>query len=734
MVEQLINHLSFTEGDATQDLAISKSAPDRMREKVAARETAPSQVTSKAHWQLIFDTIASGVLVFNAECQLIEANGAAQRIMGGSFSSIRQYLLQKQNIVSRPDGTPIKKENWLVSEVFRTGQARRNVLEGFTCLDGQQRWLQIDAIPIYAPDGTITHAVTTFVDVTERVEAERAIQTSETRFRALTEQSNDFTAIVDAEGRFQYVSSSYRRILGYEPEALIGSSIFNLVHSDDLLRTLAIFMESLQANLPLAKTECRIRHASGSWLTVEAVGYNSLSDPAINGVVLTSHDITERVKMEETLRYQTQYDGLTSLPNGTRFNEVLEDEVVAAQPEQRTMGVLVLDINRFKDVNDTFGHHHGDLLLKDVADRLQRIVPAPDIVARLSGDEFAILLLSADETKVQAVASLIQSALEEPCIVDGYPVHIDVSMGGSLYPAQAGDAVTLLRRADMALYKVKQAHESYVLFESAFEQYSPHRLTLIAELHHAIASGELRLFYQPKLDLQTRAVCGVEALVRWQHPSHGLMPPDQFIPLAEQTGLIKPLTKWVLEEAIRQCREWQCAGRKLSVAVNLSACNLRDITLPETIAALLEHYHVPARLLCIELTESVMITNMQRSLDILARIFAQGVYISIDDFGTGYSSLAYLKHLPIDELKIDRSFVQQMNTSQADATIVRSTVNLAHSLGLRVVAEGVEDLATLELLTAIHCNLAQGYYLSRPIPAREFVQWLDAREEATVRE
>jgi len=600
-VDQLIDHLSLTEDEATQYINIAKSALDMTDERALARDLVHSMGPLKEHWHLIFDTIACGVLVFNALKQIVEINRAAQEILGGNLATMQQHLFASEhNVFQRPDGTPLPQEELMVSAVFRTGQAQQDVLEGIIRPDGQQRWLQVDAAPIRAEDGTITHAVITFVDV------------------------------------------------------------------------------------------------------------------------------TERVAMEEVLRYQTLYDGLTGMPNSTGFIEVLEQEVIAAQREQRTMAVLVMDIDRFKDVNDTFGHQHGDLLLQQVAIRLQRIVPAPDTVSRLNGDEFAILLLSGDEAKAQEVVSAIQHTLEEPCMVDGYPVQIDLSIGCSLYPAHSTEAITLLRRADMTMYTVKQTHAGYALFDGVFEQYDPRRLALIAELRHAIPAGELRLYYQPKLDLKTRSVSSVEALVRWQHPLYGLIPPDQFISLAEQTGLIKSLTYWVLEEAVRQSGEWLHSGHSLSVAVNLSAWNLRDVALPETIAALLERYNVPARSLCIELTESVMMTDMQRSLDILAQIFALGVYISIDDFGTGYSSLANLKHLQIDELKIDRSFVQQMSSSGSDACIVRSTVNLAHSFGMRVVAEGVEDNATLGLLSELHCDLAQGYFISRPLPTEQLASWLES--------
>jgi diguanylate cyclase (GGDEF)-like protein/PAS domain S-box-containing protein len=727
-VDQLIDHLFLMKDEVAPDLSstVTQNALDVTSERSGlACELAPSNDISKEHWHLIFDTIGCGVVLINSAGQIVEANRAAQQILGVSFEAMQQYLFESDNTVfRRPDGTPLPYEELQTATVFRTGEVQHHALEGFIRPDGQSRWLQIDAAPVREADGAITHAVITFLNVTERVEAERVIQISEARFRALTEQSNDFTAIIDAEGCFQYASSSFRRILGFEPEELIGSSVFVLLHPDDLLRMLIMFTEGLQANIPLVKAECRMCRADGSWLTVEAVSYNCLENPAIKGIVLTSRDITERVRMEEALRYQTQYDGLTGMPNSTQFIEMLEREVLTAQGEQRSMVVLVLDIDRFKDVNDTFGHQHGDILLQQVGMRLQQIVPAPDVVSRLSADEFAILLLQADEARAEAVASAINHALEEPCNVDGYPVQIDVSIGASLYPVHAHDAITLLRRADMTMYAVKQAHDGYALFQSVYEQYNPQRLTLISELRRAIAVGELRLYYQPKIDMKSRTVSSVEALIRWQHPSRGLIPPDQFIPLAEQTGLIRPLSHWVLEEAARQCSEWLRAGQKLRVAINLSAWNLRDATLPKTIAAMLEHYHLPPYMLCIELTESAVMTDTHRSLDILGQIFALGVHISIDDFGTGYSSLAYLKQLPIDELKIDRSFVQHMTTNNADATIVRSTINLAHSFGLRVVAEGVEDVATLELLATLHCDLAQGYYMSRPLPVEHLERWL----------
>jgi diguanylate cyclase len=340
-----------------------------------------------------------------------------------------------------------------------------------------------------------------------------------------------------------------------------------------------------------------------------------------------------------------------------------------------------------------------------------------------------VFLPTANEANAQQVASVLDAALEEPFLIEGYPLLVEASIGAALYPAHGSDPLTLLRRADVAMYTAKRRHEGYALYDVRHDQYSPHRLAFLGDLRRAIATHELRLYYQPKAELKTGLVKSVEALLRWQHPTLGFIPPDQFLPLAEQTGLIGPLTQWVVATAVQQCRHWIDSGLNLCVSVNLSMWNLRDASLPDTIADLLTKYSVPPHLLCVEITESAVMTDAEHTLEILNRLFALGVRISIDDYGTGYASLSYLKHLPADELKIDRTFIQHMTTDQSDHAIVNSTVNMAHSLGIYVVAEGVEDQATWNLLETLGCDIAQGYYLSRPIPAQDLENWLTDRKE-----
>ncbi len=577
------------------------------------------------------------------------------------------------------------------------------------------------------PDGLIGLST----DITAHVQAKAALQMRERRFRALTENASDLVLILDATGICRYASPSHKRVLGYEPEALIGVSVLDLIPAEDLTEVVAILANPQQEN-EVIRHLVRIRHANSSFLTLEYVGLNCLNDPAIQGFVINARDVTEQLAMQDTLKHQASHDALTDLPNRTLLLQRLEQAIAAIEQStkdidgaERSVALLTMDIDRFKEINDTFGHHHGDLLLQEVSVRLHNVGGEDATVARLGGDEFALLVSATDTTtRVQQIVTKIATIFEKPFIIEEHPLLVQVSIGVALYPMHGSDALTLLRRADVAMYNAKEAHLGHMVYDPTQDTCSPRRIALIGALRHAIANNELKLYYQPKVDIQTGNVQSVEALVRWQHPEFGFVPPDQFIPLAEQTGLIAPLTLWVLETAARQCGAWLCAGLELSIAVNLSMWDLRDATLPNTIDALLNRYALPPHLLHVELTESVVMNNVEQTLDILNRLSQLGIEIAIDDFGTGYSSLAYLKRMPITELKIDRSFVMHMTDVEVDATIVQSTVTMAHSLGLKVVAEGVEDEKTWHLLENFHCDTAQGYYMSRPIAPQDLEKWV----------
>ncbi len=598
--------------------------------------------------------------------------------------------------------------------------------ETFTAVNHLRgRVFQTRFMPVWEQNNEITGIVCTSIDITEREQAEETLRKSEQRYRALSEQASDLVLVINAVGMYSYASPSHERIMGYSPEILLNTNIFTLIHPEDKTQVRAAFRLAYKEAGMTAKTACRVRRANGTWATIECVGRNCLQDPAVHGFIVNARDITAQMAMEETLRHQALHDALTDLPNRTYLCKRIDQALLNAARKQNSVALLMMDLDRFKEINDTFGHQYGDILLQQVSTRLVEAVGNVGTIARLGGDEFAILLPQIDEESTRIVAEQLRTVLEEPFIIANHPLHVEASIGIVLYPTHGSDALTLMRRADVAMYAAKNAHESIAFYDITHDdQQSAGRLALIGALRQAITANELMLYYQPKVNLKTGIASSVEALARWQHPVYGFVPPDQFITLAEQTGLINPLTDWVLETAVKQCSAWHQAGLDLSIAVNLSSWNLRDVTLPDTIMHLLERYTVPPHLLRVELTESAIMTDADRALEVLERLSKLGIHISVDDFGTGYSSLAYLKRLPIDELKIDRSFVQHMTEVEADATIVRSTVMLAHSLGLQIVAEGVEDQATWHCLANFNCDIAQGYYMSRPIPAGEIEKWL----------
>jgi diguanylate cyclase (GGDEF)-like protein len=386
-----------------------------------------------------------------------------------------------------------------------------------------------------------------------------------------------------------------------------------------------------------------------------------------------------------------------------------------------------MDLDRFKYVNDSLGHGVGDHVLREVGSRLRLLQGEIECVARLGGDEFALLVRHSDVAAVIGVAHRIITALEVPIIYENQPVDVGTSIGIAMFPAHGEKSETLVRNADIAMYVAKRSKSGYALYDPQSDSSRQQHLSLLGELRRAIERGELRLYYQPKVALALSSVRAAEALIRWQHPTRGLVPPVEFIPFAEHTGYIKVLTRWVLEEAMRQCGEWRRAGLELQISVNISARDLMSRELPDSVAELLARYEVPAALLSLEITESGFMEDPMHARVILDRLAAIGVQLSIDDYGTGYSSLNYIMQLPVNELKIDRSFVMQMSDQASLATIVRSTIELGHSLGLKVVAEGVEDRASLGQLRELGCDSAQGYFISPPLPAEAFRSWLEGR-------
>lgn len=426
----------------------------------------------------------------------------------------------------------------------------------------------------------------------------------------------------------------------------------------------------------------------------------------------------------EKNRHLALHDSLTGLPNRTLFHERVEHARLLAKRERMNAAVIFLDLDRFKEINDALGHASGDSLLIEVGNRLKNVLRESDTVARLGGDEFGILLpVLPEEGNVIAVIDTMLAAFDEPFVWPEMTLKVEASIGIALYPEHGTDAGSLIRHADVAMYAAKKARTGYSVYASEQDQHTRDRLALVEGIRQAIDNEDFDLYYQPKMDMSTKEITGVEALARWNHPELGYVPPDTFIALAEHTGLIRPLTSWVLEEAIRQVREWHLNDMSLSVAVNLSMRNLSDVDLPAHVAELLAKYNVPAEKLTLEITESSIDADPVRSSKVISDLHRMGVAISIDDFGTGHSSLSRLGKLQVDEIKIDRSFVMNMSHDENDAVIVRSTIDLGKNLGLRVVAEGIEDEMALHRLSTLGCDVAQGYHLSRPLPAKEVADW-----------
>jgi diguanylate cyclase (GGDEF)-like protein len=423
--------------------------------------------------------------------------------------------------------------------------------------------------------------------------------------------------------------------------------------------------------------------------------------------------------------HQSLHDALTGLPNRLLFRDRVDQAITSNQRSGEIAAVMLMDLDHFKEINDTLGHHHGDRLLEEVAQRLQGALRDSDTVARLGGDEFGVLLPRvAGVEAATEVANDVLRHLREPFLVDDLTLEVDASIGVAIFPDHGADTETLLQRADIAMYSAKSSSGGSMLFEASQDRHSPRRLALAGELRSAISNGQIVLYFQPKADLRTGQIVGVEALARWDHPRFGVVGPTEFVPIAEQTGLIGPLTSCVLNKALAQLRLWSEGGHDLTVAVNLSARSFLDTQLAVEIPALLERHGVAPARLELELTESMLMHDPQRAQATLERLKSIGVTLAVDDFGTGYSSLANLRRLPVDVIKIDKAFVIDMETSPSDAAIVSATVDLAHSLGLRAVAEGVESDEVWRRLAALGCDVAQGFHVSRALPARDLAPLL----------
>ena len=460
-------------------------------------------------------------------------------------------------------------------------------------------------------------------------------------------------------------------------------------------------------------------------------GIREYSDTENDVIDSISDNITsftnEMVAEASAFEYQAMHDALTSLPNRAFMLERLNMEISKCEQSKGCMALLIIDLDRFKEINDTLGHQMGDRVLQEVGRRLTGLLRETDMVSRLGGDEFAIILPGASRSQVIGVCRKLFRVMERPIKVDTIPLRIGMSIGAALCPEHGNSASHLMQRADIAMYNAKRHQSGFAIYNKDKDHNNTSRLGLSSALHEAIEKDQLLLEYQPLVDMKSGNVACVEALVRWQHPSMGLVQPDDFISLAEQNGVIRPLTLWVIDHALAQIVQWKTKGIDLRLSINLSVCCLQDRGLPSQVEKLIKKHQVRPDTIMLEITESAIMSDLSSARRVMRRLSNMGFQLSIDDFGTGYSSLSYLKQLPVDEVKIDKSFVLDMNENESDAVIVQSTINLAHDLGMKVVAEGVENHEIWEKIQSLGCDTAQGYFISKPAAASDLVRWMELR-------
>ncbi len=567
------------------------------------------------------------------------------------------------------------------------------------------------------------------LDITGKKRVEQALRDSEERFRAIVQHAWDVIVTLDMRMHINYVSSRIQSMLGYEPDELLGKPALELIHASDLPQVQVAFAGMLARSSPGAPTEFRFRHRRGYWTEVEAVATNLSEYPGVRGILVVVRDVSERKQVEERIHHLAYHDSLTGLPNRALLTEQATLILALTARRKSSLALLFCDLDYFKDINDSLGHVVGDLLLMQVANQLKRALRNTDTLARLGGDEFIVLLPELERDGATQVADKILTVLREPVVLGDHRFALTGSIGISLYPDDGANFQELLKNADTAMYQAKQdGRNAFRFYNPAMHAASLERLELMSALRKAIQTGQLRTYFQPKVCLADGRVVGAEALVRWQHPEQGLILPGRFIPVAENNDLIVAIGNWVLEDTCRQLAAWRAAGLpRLSVAVNLAAQHFRESNLVQELEKLLERYELPHAALELELTESTILDTGSETMNTLRELKRLGFNLAIDDFGTGYSSLAYLKNLPIDSLKIDRSFVRDLTTNPDDRAISAIIVTLGHSLGLVVVAEGVETEQQRVILLQQGCDFAQGYLFSPPLPAADFIEWLAHR-------
>ena len=701
---------------------------------------------TEERYRKVFDSTLDAIFVLQSN-RMVECNQASLKLFNCSFEEFARHPPKRFWAEYQPDGSlSVTKARQYIQpalngepQQFEWRQRRFDGSEFDS--DTSLTRIELDQIP---------YLVACVRDITERKQSQAKIQQLVSLQQAIFDGANYSIIATALDGTILSFNRSAEQLLQYSADEVIGRLTPTQFHDEEELywRSIELGEElsqvvdpglaALTTNPSLNRTEER------EWTYIRKEGERVpvlVSVTALrqggqpSGFLYIASDMTDRKRANEQLlnskremEFRANHDELTGLPNRSRLHDMAHAAIVSAQSRNQQLAMMLIDLDRFKEVNDTLGHAIGDKLLQKIARQLDHLLRGRGAqLYRLGGDEFAVLMPNAlDEHEILLLANSIHSNLRSPTQVEEIALELGGSVGIAVFPRHGDNSHSLLRCADVAMYKAKSEASRTVIYNADQDAHSPRRLSMMGELGTAIRQNQLVLHYQPRIDIASKRCLGCEALVRWQHPRLGMVPPGEFIPLAEMSDLIQPLGLWVLENALQQIERWRANGLELVVSVNLSTRNLMDSAFPTHIEKLLKKYPVPPNLLEVEITESTLIGDPERALSVIHRIHSLGVRFAIDDFGTGYSSLGYLKRLPIDTLKIDRSFIRDMLSDEQDAVIVQSTLGLAHSFGLEVVAEGVEDGKTLEALQNLNCEQAQGFFISRPIPAGEFEAWYRA--------
>ncbi len=674
---------------------------------------------SESRFRGAVSVMVEGLVILSPEGRFIFANRAAEAFFGFADEDLQGHTPQDIDLDRlNADGTPCLPENYPTSITLREGCEVRDVVIGYRSPGGKVRWVQMNTTPLRIGEGQEFGVVSTFSDITERRRAEEQVKLAFEAIRC----SGEGILVTDTERRVISVNPAFEAATGYGAEEVIGKTP-EMVASGRHDQLFYAAMHEMLESAGYWQGEVWNRRKNGesypNWLGVSVVRESSGSPKYY---VYIYSDMTERKEAQERIEFLAHHDPLTGLPNRLLLRDRLEHAQAQASRTQSRVALMYLDLDRFKTINDSLGHPVGDALLKAVVDRLKSCVRESDTISRQGGDEFIILLNDIrDSDAVSRVADKIHQSMGEPIVLGNHSLNTSFSIGIALYPDDGDDFDSLLQKADTAMYHSKDAgRNGHRFFTEQMNIRVVEHMTMETQLRGALENQEFVLYYQPQIDVHAGVIVGVEALIRWNSPDHGLVSPARFIAVAEDSGLIVPIGAWVLGEACRQARAWQDAGLPpFVVAVNLSAVQFKRMDLVNTVINALVLSDLDSQWLELELTESILIQDAEATLDSVHRLKALGVKLSVDDFGTGYSSLAYLKRFAVDKLKIDQSFVRDLLDDPDDAAIVRAIIQMARSLKLRTIAEGVENEELANLLRLFHCDEIQGYWLARPMPADE---------------